>query len=173
MTDTIEYNLPTSWRGISLKKYIEISDIVIEENEDSTFDGVDNTLKVLSILTGIPTDELESMPLSEVQAMANKISFISKEPLKKTFGQAHYQVLGIEEISYDAFLQYIQLSTNPIKNLPAIIQLFLVKKKPIEIIEEIDIVDAMVILEDLKKKLQKSLKRLVRLEKKKLKEFQK
>ena len=74
-----EYNItiPSSWDEITLEMFDGIT--LAEGNP------YDKTVEILNVLTGLPEDELRSMPavVLESSGMNEKLAFLSKEPRKR------------------------------------------------------------------------------------------
>ena len=121
MIDEILKKLPTSWNEFKLKDYLKVADVVITEDED-VLNGLENSLKLISALTDIPANELEEYSLADINLIADKISFINKlpEPGKESI----IKWKNVETVKYNDFLNFMNLSKEPIKNLALIIQSF-------------------------------------------------
>jgi hypothetical protein len=113
--------LPSKWNDIKLYQYKKISDLTINESDDP-LDGVDNTLSVIASLLDIPVEELEALPMKNIQAMASKMAFIAEAP--KPTGKSPMKMKTIEQITYNDYVTYIQLSSDPIHNMTQILKTF-------------------------------------------------
>lgn len=150
--------LPSSWYELKLQQFKKMLDLEVSEYGDfeGLFDGVDNTLKVLSVLTGIETDILESMNIKDIQAMANKISFISKEPdIKGYKGSIKWK--RIDEVTYSDYVTFITLSNEPLKNIELIIQSFSIEKLTVDEINNLSMIEVHAAFFILMKLLKKSI----------------
>lgn len=121
--------LPSNWNELKLYQFKKMLDLEVSEYGDfeGLFDGIDNTLKVLSVLSGIETEVLESMNIKDVQVMANKIAFISTEPNVKGY-KSSIKWKKIDEVTYSDYVTFITLSNEPLKNIELIIQSFSLNK---------------------------------------------
>lgn len=134
--------LPSNWSELKLHQFKKMLDLEVSEDGDfeGLFDGVDNTLKVLSVLSGIEIEVLESMNIKDVQAMANKISFISKEPDIKGYKNL-IKWKKIDEVTYSDYVTFITLSNEPFKNIELIIQSFSLNKLTNEEINNLNMLE--------------------------------
>ena len=72
-----DWNVPTSWDGISLKKFQEINKYY--SDKDKHFD----VREVIHILADKTIDEVNELPAEFLQVIMEKLSFIEKEPEAK------------------------------------------------------------------------------------------
>lgn len=120
-TKTLLNNLPSSWEQVTLNQFQQLSNIEI--NTDEQFAGIENTLAVLSILSGISIEDLESLPMKELLELGNKISFITQEPepAKKT---SLTKWKDIDSISYNDFIVFLQNQEGILSNLDVFVKQF-------------------------------------------------
>ena len=72
-----DWNVPTSWDGITLKKFQEINKYY--SDKDKQFD----VREVIHIMTDKTIDEVNELPAEFLQIIMEKLSFIEKEPEAK------------------------------------------------------------------------------------------
>lgn len=121
-------SLPGSWKEMKLKDFQKVMDITISENieQENIFDGLDNTIKVISSLTSIPVADLEELPMKEMIEVTKQISFITEIPGDSKACSLKWK--QIDKISYDDFVTFNTLAQEPLVNLVPIIKTFSVDK---------------------------------------------
>jgi len=67
---------PKNWGQINLKMYIDILKVSDEDFENEN----DRLVKIMSVLTGMSTEEIYDMEISDYGKLQNKMSFIEREP---------------------------------------------------------------------------------------------
>jgi hypothetical protein len=107
-----------------LKDFLKLTDIAIEEEDefDGMFVGVNNTIKVLSTLSNVPANEIEALPMHQMNKLAKKIEFTTALP--KTDAKSKIIWKKLDEVTYGDFTTFQMLSKDPIPNLPVIIKAF-------------------------------------------------
>lgn len=163
-------SLPGSWEELKLKDYIRLTDIQVKEDntDDFTglFNGMDNTIQVASILSGMEPSDLESLPMGDIGAIGAKLSFLSKEFIPSNKSSIKWK--DIEGCTYNDYITFLNLSKDPIKNLTHIVQAFGMKdgkkKKKFtnEEVLEMSVQDAMTGFFLLRILVKKYLKRSIR-----------
>ena len=140
--EQLNNELPKSWEEMTLKDFIKITAIVIEEDQefDGLFTGVDNTIEVISLLTDTPTSYIESLPLYQVQALANKMAFMLELPIPTTKSMIEWK--GVNEITYNDFVLYQNNVKTFYQNVPLIIQTFSKNKLTGDQINSMNMVEA-------------------------------
>ena len=116
--------LPSGWDELSYGQYKEISLVTITEIDevDELFIGQENTLKTLSVLTGVPIEELRSASYDEVIPMANRIAFTTLLP---EYNKNHsIKWKKMDKLPYDSYVNFLTLSKDPNKNMGAIVKDF-------------------------------------------------
>ena len=74
------HKIPTKWNQVSLKKYVRIMKVLKEDN-DSTLDKLNKTIKMLRILTDIPEKDILRLPLNNINILGSKLNeLLSKQP---------------------------------------------------------------------------------------------
>ena len=138
-------NLPSKWEDINLHQFKKLLDLKVSESEDEIdglFNGVDNTIKVLSVLSGISIELLESCPFPIIQEMANKIGFTLNEPDPKKCATT-LKIKNLESITYDNYVTFITLANEPLKNITQIIKSFSAVELSDEEIEKLSVTEVM------------------------------
>lgn len=64
----------SNWNELPLSKFLEIGDI------DREMNPVEQQTAIISILTGIPEDDLMNLPINEYTKLSKKIQFLYKQP---------------------------------------------------------------------------------------------
>jgi len=118
--------IPTSWETFKFKDYLKCVDVVISEgNEDEIdelFSGLDNTISVISKLTDISVDELESMEFSFIQEIGKRMSFATEMPTEQKHCCIKWK--KIDEVSYNDFVSFLNLSRDAVHGMGEIIKTF-------------------------------------------------
>lgn len=134
--------LPKSYDELSFKTYVAIINKIPSEQPA----GISKTdwsrlihLATLSILLGIPEDEIEALKAVKVLELIKGIDFLNKliEPTKNDF-----KVKSMKELSYDEFSTYQSLRLDQWNNLEEILNLVLKNVTP-EQVAAFSIQDAM------------------------------
>lgn len=153
--ETLE-KLPASWEEVTIGTYInKLSDIVISESEDETFDGMDNTVKLLSALTGETVEDLEAIPMNDILVLSKKVDFMVNFP--KTKNESKIKWKSASEITYNDFILFQQLRPEFFKNLPLIIPAFSKEKISPDEVLKMNVVDMMESFFFLNKQTKKSV----------------
>lgn len=116
--------LPSNWSELKLKDYQKLVDVDITETTDDGAElvGVENSIKVLSVLLDVPVDDLESMPLQHLGKLSQKIAFINEPPQPLKTSRIKWK--KPDEISYNDFVKFQQVQDKPVQNLSEIIKAF-------------------------------------------------
>ncbi len=113
--------LPQSWEQVTLEQFQKMSSTPITE-EGTIFDGMENSIAVMSKLLDVSVDELESMSMIDLATLGNRISFMTTEPQPDKTSPIKWK--KVEEISYNDFLVFIQLQDKQLENLHTFIKTF-------------------------------------------------
>lgn len=122
--------LPTGWDGVSLNQWQKIIELSQEELEP-----VDFNIELLSILSGVPSEEIYTYPLTDVQRMINSIAFINTNPnedkvkIKKEYtiaGKKYKLFKKISEITTAQYLDFQSYSRDMNKNIGELLAVFLI-----------------------------------------------
>lgn len=73
-----EYNVPTSWMDINLKKFLEIRDHEAKVNEMNL---LDYNMEFLSIVTEIDREELDSLTPDEYEGILKELLAVTKDDI--------------------------------------------------------------------------------------------
>jgi len=171
-TKEILTKLPNSWDEITLKDFQKLTKANVSENESGSdlFDGVENTIEIISKLTGVSVDDLEALPIQELGVLGTKLSFMMEPP--KPSNKSILKWLRIDEIPYNSFVNYIQLQDTQLENLHIIIKNFSKTELTEEQILELPITEVVTGFFLFRKLLRKYLKNLVRLNKMEILKYQ-
>ena len=171
--------LPNSWDEITLAQFQKLTSVIINE-DGNMFDGMDNSISMMSKLLDISVDELEAMSMQDLAAMANKLNFMLTPPKEKATDLIKWK--KVDEISYNDYVSYIQSGDKQLENLHVFIKNFSHTKLTEEEILRLPITEVINGFFLFRKELQKYLKASIRLTifqviklylKKKWKEFKK
>lgn len=113
--------IPGNWHELKLSTYQQLTKIEITENDDM-LNGIENTIKVLAVLTGEPVETFETIPFSELQTLGNKVNWISTPPTPDVKSRIKWK--AIDDITFNQFITYNQLQNEPLSNLHLIIKDF-------------------------------------------------
>lgn len=104
-------NMITNYNNLPLKKWYQISDVLKEEM------GIDQQIKILSIITDIPEDDLFNMKLSKYEEQLQALDFL-QVPIKHTKKKLPKKILIngkkytlLKDISKMTAGQYIDIQT--------------------------------------------------------------
>lgn len=121
--------LPTKWSEVSLKQYIEITEVSIID-----MDELDKSVKILAILSGAKEDFFLELPLNQVKEYIRSIQFIYTNPeggaLRHTrkFGIKKYKInYKLSDITGGEYIDLTGFIKDPIKvtqNFPQILAIF-------------------------------------------------
>jgi len=73
------------WDGLSLRRFYAIRDLE---------PGDDNDLQVTSILSGIPVEDLEAMPIADYLEIKSKVAWVKNEPMPDVHERTRYVIDG-------------------------------------------------------------------------------
>lgn len=73
------------WDGLSLRRFYAIRDLQ---------PGDDYDLQLVSILSGIPVENLEAMPLPEFQDIKSRVDWVKREPMPDVHERTRYVIDG-------------------------------------------------------------------------------
>jgi hypothetical protein len=94
-----DFNLPTEWSEISLKKFQEVGTLSTEN--ETNFE-----VSLISVLTGIPIDKIYDLPIVEYKKLLQATSFINKNPNTKP------QIfIKIEDVEYGYRHDIVKMKT--------------------------------------------------------------
>lgn len=115
--------LPTSWDDFKAGDYLRC----IQHIKYAEYDAEDPTptLNILSVLLGIPFDQLhERTPVPVINAMIARIAFMGREPKGKSVAQWFKNVHDVADINYRDFTALQSLMKDPVNNMLKIITAF-------------------------------------------------
>jgi hypothetical protein len=112
----IEFKIK-SWREISINTYYEICDIC----EDDTLGEAEKNILILSILTGKTEDEIYDLPITEVQELFSKITWLDDFKLNENVKFKKINICGDKyivdaDLTHFTTAQYIDFQTLWSKN---------------------------------------------------------
>lgn len=113
--------LPSSWEQVTLKQFQDLALIPITE-DGTIFDGIENSIAVISYFTGLSIDELESMSMIDLGKLGNKLNWMVTPP--ESTKESIIKWKKVEEISYSDYLTFIAFKDKQIENLHVFIKAF-------------------------------------------------
>lgn len=117
-------NVPSNWNELTTGAYIDlIQHLNIEDEEDSD-------IKILSILTGVDEEILDACNYKDMLPFMNRLAFLNAEiPIVKI----PYKCKSISEITYDGFVNWMQLQDKPLENMKQLLPIFFDELKDTDI----------------------------------------
>lgn len=112
--------LPGSWGELTLQQYQRLGTFAPELNPENPLDLLDKYTHIISLLSGVAVDELESLPFTEMTRLIQKVAFMNNPPEPAKGSTIQWKKLN--EVSYDDFITFINLSQQPLENLHTIIK---------------------------------------------------
>lgn len=153
-------SLPSSWYEVSLKQFQTLVTSEITETDD-LFNGVTNTLEMVSKLTGIESKELENLLMRDITEIANKLSFTNEEPKPKKESIIVWK--KVDEITFNDFITFTQIDeTKRLENIHVFIKNFSTSKLSDEEILNLPITEVITGFFLLRKQLNKYLRSSIR-----------
>lgn len=122
ITKEILSKLPATWSELKFSDFIKLTSLEISDEEGSVTDGIENSIKAISILTDVSIEELENLPLSDLQLLGNKLSFSDKLPEPKKTSNFKWKMP--DEISYGDFILFSNWEKKNFEAMPTIIKAF-------------------------------------------------
>ena len=167
--ETMYEQIPASWDDVTLNQFQKIMTVEIEEDSD-VLNGVQNTLGVISKLTDVPINELEDLPMGEIQKLAKKLDFIVVPPTSDKKDSV-IKWKSLDEITYNDYVNFIQLREKMTENLHVFVKNFSKVDMTDEEILALPIEEVLVGFFLLKQMLLTYLNNLLLLEKKRFKKL--
>ena len=82
--------IKTSWNEITLNEFIQLTQIIQSDiPEDYQLSNI------VSVLTGKPLQEIESLPLSEYKKLTSQLDFLNETPQRKETHSDCYEINGV------------------------------------------------------------------------------
>lgn len=135
--------IPTSWENFKLKDYLKCVDIKISEGHENEinelFSGLDNTLSVISKLSNVPVETLETMDFAFIQQLGTMLSFIKELP--KSVKSSSIKWKKVDEVTYNDFVSFITLSKDAVHSMGDIIKTFSKTELSIDEINEMSVAE--------------------------------
>lgn len=128
------YDIPTQWDDVTVDKFIEI--VKLDEKKD--INDLEKVMELMNILTTIPKDDVELLPVESFMEIQNNFSFVKTDVDKKGkesividgeeyFVKNDFNDLTMgESITIETLLKEVD---NPMYILDKMLCLFLRKKK--------------------------------------------
>lgn len=116
--------LPKSWADVTVPQLIQIDEVKNDKSiDEDLYPNITRNLLILSIFTGIPYEEYESMPMSEWKKDLAQIDFINEMPQDKivqdfSCGGYYWKVNHkVSELSAKQMVEHYELTKDPTKIL--------------------------------------------------------
>jgi len=126
MNKNIIEKIPTAWKDVKVKDFEKLTELTIVEPDgkyNNLFVGIDNSVNVLSVFTGISAKELNSIPINEVIPLMNRLEFMKEMPQVNKKSKIKWK--NVDEITYGDYILYQQFGNEDFfKNLHLLIPAF-------------------------------------------------
>lgn len=126
----MKVTIKNSWDSITWKEYEQIEQIL---NADVSNEY--KTIHLVSILTGMPIDDIEKLPISQFQKFLPSLEFLQTEPTTRhhkfeyTINGREYDFRGkIDEISTAQYIDYRAYMEEENKDVVKLMSVFLIPK---------------------------------------------
>lgn len=155
--------LPKGWDEITLREFRKVLDVQVSEDDefDGLFNGQDNTIKLLNILTGLSIETLMGLDVDIVIRMANKVEFLLQEPDLRGF-KGSIRMKPIDKVSYGEYITFIMLSQDVFKNLDLLIKAFALNDFSDKDLEQLSMLEVYAAFFTLKQHVERYMKAMAR-----------
>lgn len=129
----MKIELPNSWEGVSIKQFQALQKILAEKGDEYA-----TNVAIISIMSGVPVDEIETYSLKTYAKCMQTLSFLSEQLLGQVqkvveFGGLRYDVItDVYNLNGGQYITLMHLMKDPdkvIDHLNEIMAVFLVPKK--------------------------------------------
>jgi len=129
----MKIELPNSWEGVSIKQFQALQKILAEKGDEYA-----TNVAIISIMSGVPVDEIETYSLKTYAKCMRTLSFLSEQLLGQVqkvveFGGLRYDVItDVYNLNGGQYITLMHLMKDPdkvIDHLNEIMAVFLVPKK--------------------------------------------
>ncbi len=150
--------LPSKWEEVTLRQFNKLTTTDITDNGDE-FDGIQNVISIIAILTDSTVDEIESLPMKDLQELGSRLNFITTQatPSKTT----RFKWKRLSDVTYNDYVSFIQLQDKQLENLHVFIKNFSTTELSEEDILELPITECLAGFFLFKKQVQLSVKSLI------------
>lgn len=103
------YEFPEVWSEVILDKFIQITEIKTDD-----LDEIEKNLQILSVLTGIPFEEIDELPYTEYARLASICHFIfydDKAPVKREFTIDNIDYVMIDDITKITTAEFVDMDS--------------------------------------------------------------
>jgi hypothetical protein len=114
--------LPKSWNEVTLEQFQMLTSVGINEDPMNPFNGIENTLAVVAVLTNVDKEALEELPMSELQLIAKHMAFITTPPQESKNSIIKWK--KVNEVTYNDFVAALQLQEDIFTNMHKLIKLY-------------------------------------------------
>lgn len=97
---------PFSWDNISINKYYKIYDILFDETPGE--EEINKQVRLVSVITGKPEEEIWNMPLTESTALISKLIFLNKFDIKSR----SFSTITVNDEEYDVQADASKMTTS-------------------------------------------------------------
>ena len=129
----MKIELPNSWEGVTIEQFQALQKILAEKGDEYA-----TNVAIISIMSGVPTDEIETYALKTYAKCMRTLSFLSEQLLGQVqkvveFGGLRYDVItDVYNLNGGQYITLMHLMKDPdkvIDQLHEIMAVFLVPKK--------------------------------------------
>ena len=131
----MKIELPNSWEGVTIEQFQALQKILAENGDEYA-----TNVAIISIMSGVPTDEIETYSLKTYAKCMRTLSFLSEQLLGEVqkvveFGGLRYDVItDVYNLNGGQYITLMHLMKDPdkvIDQLHDIMAVFLVPKKKV------------------------------------------
>jgi hypothetical protein len=129
----MKIELPNSWEGVTIEQFQALQKILAEKGDEYA-----TNVAIISIMSGVPVDEIETYSLKTYAKCMRTLSFLSEQLLGQVqkvveFGGLRYDVItDVYKLNGGQYITLMHLMKDPdkvIDQLNEIMAVFLVPKK--------------------------------------------
>lgn len=129
----MKIELPNSWEGVTIEQFQALQKILAEKGDEYA-----TNVAIISIMSGVPVDEIETYALKTYAKCMHTLSFLSEQLLGQVqkvveFGGLRYDVItDVYKLNGGQYITLMHLMKDPdkvIDHLNEIMAVFLVPKK--------------------------------------------
>jgi hypothetical protein len=129
----MKIELPNSWEGVTIEQFQALQKILAENGDEYA-----TNVAIISIMSGVPVDEIETYALKTYAKCMHTLSFLSEQLLGQVqkvveFGGLRYDVItDVYKLNGGQYITLMHLMKDPdkvIDHLNEIMAVFLIPKK--------------------------------------------
>lgn len=121
--------IPNSWTDISIEKFPIIYDII----RDKEIDAIDREIRVISILTDVPVNEIERIRIDQLKELIKSVNFVFKMEFPKAVEKfkhngytwiVNYDVTKLSAADFISLTKLTESEETIMANLPQLVAMF-------------------------------------------------